>query len=418
MRTGLLAAIAALGVMTVGANAQHNDEFDRIYRELLEQQYPDEPLLNNCLVTYYDPLDAQQRQALANYLDDPDLDPAVEPPADILAILDTLPPQQAYMEACEEAVSSIGELPDGSTPPATLSWPRDDVGLTALGRDGSIENFLMQAMAMELQAQFGVPFHVQGQGGMNNPLGLVNFQMVPPDGNRLGQLLPLAHFGLAEGRPMFSAGDFTAIAQFAFEPTVIHVAMDSALTDVAHLVSALRDDPGAYTISCGGPCLGGWDVPFLAMLKDQGVDISGLDLVPDTAFGAGIVGIMEGDVDVYLGSIRTAGVTADPGTIRAIGVLNDQPVPFDPQAEPVGNWLDKSYVGGMWYGIGAGPGMDPDLVMQIAHGIENVTAQSSYRAQMEAVGVAVEYLAPEEFSQRFEQHFSQAGSLHAEMSGH
>jgi len=417
MKRRLSALVAALIWVSNPVPAQESDRLALTYRDMLAREMPGQDLLINCLMTYFDPLAPDQRDALADYLSGDGFDPAQAPPPGIQAIMAELPPQEAYFQACQEAIDSMGDISEfAQDQPASGSaqrWPADDVGLIAVNRQGSIEEFLMQVMAMELQAQFRTPFHVVGQGGPNNPLGIVNYLILPPDGARLGQMVPLAHFGLAEGRPFFKADDFTAIAQVAFEPTVIHVAMESPLTDIAELVSALREDPESLRISCGGPCLGGWDVPFLRMLIAEGVDASRLALVSDNSFGEGLDKLRTGEVDVYLGSIRTASVVALPNTTRAIAAMSDAPVPFAPEVETVAQGLGTTYVGGMWYGIGAGPGMDSALVSQIEAGVRAMTERESHRSQMEAIGISVQFLDHDEFTAAFRQHFADVAEVQA-----
>jgi tripartite-type tricarboxylate transporter receptor subunit TctC len=403
------------------------DAFGRFYRGTLERRFPGETALVDCMMTAFDVLSESQREGLVAYASDPDFDPRAAPPQNVLDISASMPPQDVYLAACREAVSGDGKMPDPAAfvPGQRADWPPDGetVGLVAVDREGSIEHFLMATMGMELQAlsrarSIDSDFRLRTQGGAQDARGFVNYLMVPPDGRTLGQLKPMANFNFNwtpdENYPTYSFGadDFTAIAQFAFDPTTVHVAADSPLTDIAHLVAVLKDDPGIYSISCGGPCSGGWDVPFVKMLMDEGVDVSGLRLVSDRNLGEGIDALLKGDVDVYLGSIRTSTILPEPDRIRTIAVMSDSPVPFEPEAKLVGDWLGTSYVGGMWYGVAAGPGMDPALVGQIAESIRIVTEHENYRTQMEAVGVSVKFLGHEDFTRRLERHFEDAAATY------
>lgn len=408
------------------------DAFERFYRGRLERRFAGETELVDCMMTSIDVLSEIQREILVAYASGPDFDPGAPPPENVLDISGAMPPQDAYLAACREAVGGSGEMPDPAAfvPGRGAAWPPDGetVGLVAVDREGSIEHFLMATMGMELRAlsrarSIDIEFRLRAQGSPLDARGFVSTQMAQPDGRTLGQLRPMASFNFNwtpdANYPThsFGANDFTAIAQFAFEPTTVHVAVDSPLTDIAHLVSALRENPGLYSISCGGPCSGGWDVPFVQMLMAEGVDVSDLRLVSNRSFGEGINALLNGEVDVYLGSIRTAGMLPEPDRIRAIAVMSDTPVPLDPEAKLVGEWLGTSYVGGMWHGIAAGPGMDPALVEQIAENVRIVTEHGNYRSQMAAAGISVEFLGPTEFTRRFERHFEDAaatyGAIHA-----
>lgn len=416
-----MAAVNGNGEMPAPSSLRfEGDAFERFYRGRLERRFPGETALVDCMMTAFDVLDENQREGLIAYASSPDFDPRAAPPQTVLDISASMPPQEAYLAACRAAVGGEGDMPEPSAfvPDRMTTWPPDGetVRLVAVNQEGTIEHFLMGTMAMELGAlsrarSINSNFRLQAQGSATDALGFVNYIMTPPDGRTLGQMKPMASFNFnwtaEQSYPThsFSAGDFTAIAQFAFDPTTVHVAADSPLTDIAHLVAVLRDDPDIYAISCGGPCSGGWDVPFVKMLMDEGVDVSRLRLVSNRNFHDGIDALLEGEVDVYLGSIHTSGLIPQPDRIRAVAVMSDTPVPVDPEVKLTGDWLGRSYVGGMWYGLAAGPGMDPALVAQIAENVRIVTEHENYRRQMGAIGIFVEFLGPEDFSTRLEQHF-------------
>ena len=287
------------------------------------------------------------------------------------------------------AFAALSVLAVAAAPAAARAdWPERPVTLIVVAGAGGGSDYTFRLLGAALERAEGQPFNVVNQAQASGIVGYTTYTSAAPDGYTLGQLSPIAQFTLL-GQANFEPKDFTAIAQFNADPSAIHVAKDAPWADVGALVAALKADPGSLKISCGGSCNASWDIPFVSMLLDQGVDVKKLNLIPAQGSAAALQELAAGGIDVVLCSLPETKAMVDAGVVRNLAVMSDERVAVYPDVPTVGDSLGKSYAGGTWRGVAGPAGMDPALVAEIEAAVKTAVASEDFQNGMKARGFGI-----------------------------
>lgn len=268
---------------------------------------------------------------------------------------------------------------------AQADWPQRPVTLVVIAGAGGGSDYTMRMLARELESVTKQRFTIINQPQGGGVVGMTHYVRAKPDGYTLGQLSPYAQYTLL-GQADFSAASFTPIGQFNADPAAIHVAADSKYQDVGALVQALKQDPASLRISCGGTCNASWDIPFVSMLMDQGVDVSKVTLVPAQGSAAGLQELVSGGLDVVLASVPEADALTSAGHVKTIGVLSEKRLARYPDVPTVAEHFGKTYSGGTWRALAGPAGMDPALVARVQDVLKQAYDSDSFQQAMRTRG--------------------------------
>ncbi|MGH6644081.1 MAG: tripartite tricarboxylate transporter substrate binding protein [Bradyrhizobium sp.] len=297
--------------------------------------------------------------------------------------------------ALATAMLALGALAPAA--PAAAEWPEHPVTLIVIAGAGGGSDYTMRLLARELEADLKQPFPVVNQPQASGVVGMTNYTRAAPDGYTLGQIAPFAQYRLA-GQASFTPASFTPIAQFNADPAAIHVAPDSALKSVSDVLAKLKQDPASLKISCGGTCNASWDIPFLSLLLDQGVDVSKVRLIPAQGSAAGLQELAAGGVDIVLCSLPETDALASAGKVRSIGVMSEKRLERYPNVATVGEQVGKTYTGGTWRGIAGPPGIDSELAGRMEAAIRRAYDSKAFQDGMKARGFGAEWRGREELA--------------------
>lgn len=281
--------------------------------------------------------------------------------------------------------------------PALAEWPERPVTLIAVAGAGGGSDFTMRLLARELEEATGQPFTVVNQAQGGGVVGYTNYSNAAPDGYTLGQLSPFAQFKLL-GQADFTSDSFTPIAQFNSDPAAVHVSTSSDLKSLQDIVDALKKDPASLKISCGGTCSASWDIPFVSLMLDEGVDVSKINLIPAAGSAAGLQELASGGVDVVLSSVPETDAMTSAGLVETVAVLSEERLEKYPEVPTAKEEIGSDTVGGTWRGIAGPSGMDSQLVSQIELKIRAAVESERFQEGMKSRGFGVAYLGHDDFT--------------------
>jgi tripartite-type tricarboxylate transporter receptor subunit TctC len=311
------------------------------------------------------------------------------------------------------ATSLLGGM---ATASMAQEWPERPVQLVVVAGAGGGSDYTFRLLAAELEAALGQPFPVVNLAQASGIVGYTTYTSSPADGYTLGQLSPIAQFTLL-GQANFQPVNFTAIAQFNADPSAIHVSANSEYQDLGALVKAIKANPGALNISCGGTCNASWDIPFISMLLGEGVDVSKLKLIPAQGSAAALQELASGGIDIVLCSIPETTALKEAGVVKTLAVMSEKRVAIDDSIPTVAEAIGTSYVGGTWRGVAGPSGMDPALVSKIETAVAAAVEQDRFVKGMEARGFGIAYLGHEDFTAFLQVHFKQTETVLKALSG-
>lgn len=317
---------------------------------------------------------------------------------------------------CRAAIAAVALGVLLSAGPARAEWPERPVTLIVIAGAGGGSDYTMRLLARELEADVKQPFSVVNQPQASGVVGVTNYTRAAPDGYTLGQIAPFAQYRLA-GQASFTPASFTPIAQFNADPAAIHVAPGSPLKTVNDVIARLKQDPASLKVSCGGTCNASWDIPFLSLLMDQGVEVSRVNLIPAQGAAAGLQELASGGVDIVLCSLPETDALASAGKVRSIGVMSEKRLDRYPNVATVGEQVGKAYVGGTWRGIAGPPGIDPALAGRIEAAVRRAFDSEAFQSGMAARGFGAVWRGREELAAFMAEHDAMTTRVMQAVSG-
>tara|TARA_R100001129_G_scaffold41690_2_gene28557 strand:- start:44387 stop:45382 length:996 start_codon:yes stop_codon:yes gene_type:complete len=290
--------------------------------------------------------------------------------------------------------------------PAFAEWPERPVTLIAVAGAGGGSDYTMRLLAREMEEATGQSFNVVNQAQGGGIVGYTTYSTSDPDGYTLGQLSPFAQFKLL-GQADFTSDSFTPIAQFNADPAAVHVASDSELKSLNDIIDALKADPSSLKISCGGTCSASWDIPFVSLMLDEGIDVTRLNLIPAQGSAAGLQELVSGGMDVVLCSIPETDSLASAGLVKTVGVLSSERLEKYPDVPTAKEETGKDVTGGTWRGLAGPAGMDPELVARIEAVAHEAFNAERFQEGVKERGFGAVWLGTEDFTAFTKQHEEQ-----------
>lgn len=142
--------------------------------------------------------------------------------------------------------------------------------------------------------------------------------------------------------------DFSPVALLATTPWMVVATPSLPVSSVAELIAHAKANPGKLNFASYGR--GSSNHLATELLKAQ----AGIDVlhVPYKGSAPALLALIGGQVHFMLDTFSTSRPQIEAGKIRLVGVTSAQPVPFAPDAQPVGRTL-PGYATGAFFAIWA-----------------------------------------------------------------
>ncbi len=250
---------------------------------------------------------------------------------------------------------------------------------------------------MRLKEKFGQPFNIVNQGQGSGVVGISSIRGAKPDGYRLGVIYNFAHY-LPMGQADFSVSDFTAIAQYNFDPAGFHVRSDSGWTTLPEALDAIKQNPAAYSIGCGGGCGGSWPVAVVTLFKKWGVELEHLKMIPGKGAAAALQDLAAGGMDVVPSSVPEAGPLLASGRIKALAVFGEERLMAFPNIPTLCEAAGINLSLGAWRGLVGPAGLPDDISKALEEAMTEIVSSEDWRAEMVERGFGVQWRSATDFN--------------------
>lgn len=293
-----------------------------------------------------------------------------------------------------------------ATAAQTDAWPTKPTTLIVIAGAGGGSDYTMRLLARELEANSDQPISVVNQAQGAGVVGMTTYVNAAPDGTTVGQMSPFAQY-LMLGQADFTSDSFTPIAMINMDPASVSVAADSELGSINDIIAALKEDPSSLSISCGGGCNASWDIPFVSLMLDEGIDVARLNLIPAQGSAAGLQELTSGGMDIVLCSLPETDALRDAGLVKNVAVFSGERLERYPDVPTVEEETGKSATGGTWRGIAGAAGMDSELVGQIEASIKAAYDSDGFQTGMKERGFGTVWMDAEELGAFMREHEAQ-----------
>ena len=294
-------------------------------------------------------------------------------------------------------LASVLSLPGSSWAQAGAAYPDKPIVLIVPFPPGGVADTVARPVAEALSRELRQTVIVENKVGAGGALGIGAAARAPADGYTLLlslssiSILPEADAILAR-KPAYSLKQFTPIARFIADPTVLVVRADAPWKSLAEFVADLRRKPGTYNYGSSGN-YGTMHVP-MEMLKAS----AGFRMVhiPYTGAGPAVLALIGGQVDAVASGPSTVLQQIKAGKLRALAHWGDKPLaalPDLPSLKQAGYPVQFA----QWSALFA-PAGTPDAVLQrLRSAARKVATDPQVVATINRAGSPLEYLDAPEF---------------------
>ncbi len=275
-------------------------------------------------------------------------------------------------------------------------WPERPVTIVVPAGAGGGTDQTARMLSERLQEHFGQPFNVVNQGQGGGVVGINSIKTADPDGYTLGVIYNFAHYA-PMGQADFSAADFTPIAQYNFDPAGFHVRADSEWQDLPQALDAIKEDPGGYTVACGGGCGGSWPIAIATLFDNWGVDLEQVRMIPGQGAAAALQDMVAGGFDVVPSSVPEAGALIDAGRVRGLAVFGSERLAAFPDIPTLSEQTDLNLSLGAWRGLVGPAGLPEDIATELEATMMEIVESEEWRTQMTDRGFGIQWRNADDF---------------------
>jgi tripartite-type tricarboxylate transporter receptor subunit TctC len=280
---------------------------------------------------------------------------------------------------------------------AQSAWPDRPITLIVPFPPGGVADTVARPVAEALARELKTTVVVENRVGAGGALGMGAAARAPADGYTLLMslssisILPEADVILGR-KPSFTLAQFTPIARFTADPTVLVVRADAPWKTLADFVADAKKKPGAYNYGSSGN-YGTMHVP-MEMLK-AGAGFSMVH-IPYTGAGPAVLALLAGQVDAVASGPSTVVQQIKAGKLRALAHWGEKPVQALPQV-PSLKQSGYATTFAQWSALMAPAGTPPDVVTKLRAAAKKAAADPAVVATINRAGSPVEYLDAPEF---------------------
>ncbi len=280
--------------------------------------------------------------------------------------------------------------------PAAAEWPERPVSIIVPAGAGGGTDATGRLIAAGLEERFGQPFNVVNQGQGGGVVGFTSITTAVPDGYTLGVIYNFAHY-----RPMgqgdFDAASFTPIGQFNFDPAGFHVRTDSPWSTLPEALDAIKAEPGAYDIACGGGCGGSWPLALASLLVAWDVDLAEVRMISGQGAAAALQEMVAGGFDVVPCSVPEAGPLIEAGLVKGLAVFGSERLAAFPEIPSLQEAAGLDLELGAWRGLVGPAGLPDDIAVQLEEALAEIYADPAFQEAMTSRGFGLRWRDAAEF---------------------
>jgi len=280
---------------------------------------------------------------------------------------------------------------------AQTSYPDKPITMIVPFPPGGVADTVARPVAEALGRELKQSVVVENRAGAGGALGIGLASRAPPDGYTV--LLSLSSISILPeadkilGRkPAFTLSQFTPIARFTADPTVLVVRADAPWKTFAEFFADMRAHPGKYNYGSSGN-YGTMHVPMEMLKAEAGFRMTH---IPYTGAGPAVIALLGGQVDALASGPSTIVQQIQAGKLRALAHWGEQPLsalPDVPSLKQLGHPVRFA----QWSALFVPAGTPDEIVRKLRAAAAKAAADPTVRQVIAKAGSPVEYLDAPEF---------------------
>jgi tripartite-type tricarboxylate transporter receptor subunit TctC len=294
-------------------------------------------------------------------------------------------------------------------PAQELAFPSRSIRLIVPSTPGSPPDVVARLIGERLSAAFGQPVVVDNRPGATGMIALQAVANAAPDGYTLG-IIGMPHMvtpSLVARMPYDTEMDLAPVALINWNSHLLAVPAASPAGSVADLLAAAKARPGTLRFSSGGSGTPAHIVREL-LNREAGVDMTH---IPYKSAPAAVTALVSGEVDMMVGALGPISPHVKAGRLRVLATPAPQRVAAYPELP---TFVELGYPLLQvrdWQGIVAPAGTRKDVIARLSSEIASAAATPEVKGRLEAVGMEVAVLGPEQFAAHIRSELRKWGKL-------
>lgn len=284
---------------------------------------------------------------------------------------------------------------------AADAYPTRPITLVNPYAAGGPADVLGRALARELEKQLGKPVIVENKAGGGAAIGANFVARAKPDGYTLLLGTSAAHVVT----PLMQRTAYDGIKDFAFvtivanQPNMLVVRSSLPVSTLPELIALARKEPGKINYASAGP----GSSPHLGgeLFRQQAkVDIMH---IPYSGAAPAINDLVGGQVDMAVLNLAASVQFIRSGKLKALAYANPKRSALFPDVPTLAEAGVSGAESASWYSLAAPKGTPQAVLEKLNKAVQAVNQSPEYRKRMDAQGVELWTLTPQEATQYVEK---------------
>jgi tripartite-type tricarboxylate transporter receptor subunit TctC len=276
----------------------------------------------------------------------------------------------------------------GSTLPAAAfgaTYPDRQIKLIVALAAGGPADTAARVFAPHFSQTLGQSVFVENRSGASSVIGTEAVVRAPPDGYTLlfGSSSSFAvNPAVMKSLRFDIQRDLRLVGLVSYTPHVLVVRASLAVSTLGDFIALAKQEPGKLTFASSGT---GGAIHLASELfkREAGVD---LVHIPYRGGGPAVLGLLSGDVDMFISDLSTTVENIRGGRLKALAMAWPTRSPFLPQTPTFAELGYPAVVSSSWFGLAAPVDTAPDIIDKLARAMQQVSASPAYQASLQTLG--------------------------------
>jgi tripartite-type tricarboxylate transporter receptor subunit TctC len=269
---------------------------------------------------------------------------------------------------------------------AFAAYPERPIKLVVALAPGGPADTAARVFAPYFSEQLGQNVVIENRTGASSVVGTESVVRAPADGYTLlfGSSSSFAVNPAVMRNLRFDVRkDLKLVGLVSYTPHVLVVRASLAASTLAELIALAKAQPGKLTYASSGA---GGAIHLASELfkREAGVDMVH---VPYRGGGPAVMGLLTGDVDVFINDASTTVENVRAGKLRALAMAWPKRSPLLPEVPTFAELGWPAVVSSSWFGLAAPADTPADIVDRLAEAMPKIFASSGYQARLETLGL-------------------------------
>jgi tripartite-type tricarboxylate transporter receptor subunit TctC len=269
---------------------------------------------------------------------------------------------------------------------AFAAYPDRPIKLVVALAPGGPADTAARVFAPYLSEQLGQSVVIENRTGASSVVGTESVVRAPGDGYTLlfGSSSSFAVNPAVMKNLRFDVQkDLVLVGLVSYTPHVLVVRASLAASSLADLITLAKAQPGKLSYASSGP---GGAIHLASELFKREAQVD-LVHIPYRGGGPAVLGLLTGDVDVFINDASTTVENIRSGKLKALAMAWPKRSPLLPDVPTFAELGFPGVVSSSWFGLAAPADTPGDIITRLSEALPRAFASNDYQARLDKLGL-------------------------------